>query len=161
MVFAHPGHELIVAGLMQRHRPHLLFLTRADSGGDQERETIARHGIESLGLLSTATFLDVREPDIFRWIFDCDAAPLLELRGRILAWLHDVKPSVLFGDAFELSNVMHDLGRAVLDSAWREYRRTRPCDNFELPLASRTEPELWKISASGVSVRRVRDRPSR
>jgi hypothetical protein len=145
MVFAHPGHELAVAGLMQRHRPHLLFLTRADGNNDTEREALARHGLDQLGLTGQTTFLSVHEADVYRCLLEGDVSPLLELRRRVHGWLVQVRPTTLFGDAFELTNVVHDIGRAVVDSAWREYREQTPCDNFELPLVCRTEPELWKL----------------
>jgi hypothetical protein len=145
MVFAHPGHELAVAGLLQRYRPHLLFLTRADSAGDLEREKLALHGLDQLGLAAQSTFLNVSEIDIYRWLLESALAPFLDLRDRIFQWLKEVRPTTLFGDAFELSNVIHDIGRALLDSAWREYGGGHACQNFELPLVCRTEPGLWNL----------------
>ena len=145
MVFAHPGHELLAAGLMQRHHPHLLFLTRADSAGDNEREALAQTGLEKLGLAKQTTFLGLGESDLYRGLLNGDAAPFLEMRQRVLTWLEAMRPALVFGDAFELSNVVHDIGRAVLDSAWREYSQKTPCDNFELPLVYRSEPELWNL----------------
>src|SRR5262249_583412 len=68
-----------------------------------------------------------------------------ELRQRLVGWLEDIRPNRIFGDAFELSNVVHDVGRALLDSAWREYRKSILCENFELPLVCRTEPGLWNL----------------
>ena len=145
MVFAHPGHELLVVGMMQRYRPHLLFLTRADSAGDTEREMLARHGLEKLDLAEQATFLSFGETEMYRWLLEGDVAPFLELRLQLMEWLDVVRPTRIFGDAFELSNVVHDIGRAVLDSAWREYRERFPSENFELPLVCRTEPEPWNL----------------
>ncbi|MFL4970398.1 MAG: hypothetical protein ACJ8DQ_11575 [Xanthobacteraceae bacterium] len=143
MVFAHPGHELLAAGLIQRHRPHLLFLTRADSAGDAEREALARHGLQQLGLADRTTFLSVSDLDVYRWLLEGDVASFLQLRGRLVEWLDAIRPTILFGDAFELWNVVHDTARALLDSAWRECRRRFPCDNYELPLVCRTEPGPW------------------
>jgi hypothetical protein len=145
MVFAHPGHELAAAGLLQRHKPHLLFLTRADSGGDVEREKLALYGLEQIGLTERATFLGISEPDIYRWLLEGELSPFLELRQKLLAWLEDIRPDRIFGDAFELSNVVHDIARALIDSVWREYRRRIACENFELPLVCRTEPGVWNL----------------
>jgi hypothetical protein len=150
MIFAHPGHELLVVGLMQRYRPHILFLTRADSAGDDEREALAIQGLEKLGLSERATFLHVREHDLYRWLFERDANAIMDLRRQVLDWLERVRPTRIFGDAFEVSNVTHDLGRAVLDSAWRDYCDRGYCDiasceNFELPLMYRSDPELWNL----------------
>jgi hypothetical protein len=145
MVFAHPAHELPALGLIQQYRPHLLFLTRADSAGDNERETLARHGLGQLGLLDTTTFFGIPEAEVHRWLIDCDVHAVLELRGRLLGWLDQARPDAIFGDAFELTNVVHDLGRAILDSALREWTQHHPCRSFELPLACRTDPEIWKF----------------
>jgi hypothetical protein len=130
---------------MRRHRPHVLFLTRADSAGDTEREMLAREGLERLGLAERAAFLSVSEPDLYRCLLEGDVAPLLRLRRRLLQWLDAVRPNRIFGDAFEVTNVIHDLGRALLDSAWREYCDRSACENFELPLVCRTGPELWNL----------------
>ena len=145
MVFAHPGHELLVAGLMQRLRPHILFLTCADSAGDSERETLARQGLEKLGLVEQTTFFSISEHDVYGWLLEGNVAPFLKLRHRLLEWLDAIRPSQVFGDAFELSNITHDIGRAVLDSAWREWQEQFPCRNFELPLVYRTAPEIWSL----------------
>lgn len=145
MVFAHPGHELLAVGLLQRHRPHILYLTRADSAGDEEREALAREGLERLELSKQATFLGVPEGDVHRWLLQGDVASILELRGAIADWLRRIEPMQVFGDAFELTNVVHDLGRAILDSAWRERFQRVACANFELPLVCRTDPEPWKL----------------
>lgn len=145
LVFAHPGHELLVAGLMQRLRPHILFLTRADSAGDTERETLAREGLEQLELVDRTTFLSVSEQDLYRALLDGDVKPFLELRRSVLRWLDTTRPTQIFGDAFELSNVIHDIGRAVLDSALRDYCERSLCENFELPLVCRTTSEIWNL----------------
>lgn len=142
MVFAHPGHELTTVGLLLRLRPHLLFLTRSDSAGDPTRESVALEGLRRMGLDAQATFFGVGEHDIYRWLLRGEMEPLLQLRGRIAAWLDDVQPTCVFGDAWELFNIVHDVGRVMLDSAWRSYRLKAPCTNYELPLVCRTAPDV-------------------
>jgi hypothetical protein len=145
MVFAHPAHELAALGLIQRLRPQLLFLTRADSAGDDNREELAQQALCRLDLADSATFFGITESEVYRWLIEGDLSAVLAMRSRLLAWLDQTRPDAVFGDAFELTNVVHDLGRAVLDSALREWTRTNACRNFELPLASRTSPEIWKF----------------
>lgn len=146
MVFAHPAHEILVAGLMQRHRPQLLFLTRSDSGGERDREALARAGLERLGLTDQATFLGLSEVESYGRALEGDTAFYLRLRDGILGWLREVRPAAVFGDAFELSNFHHDLTRALLDAALRAYRSSDMSPaNHECPLVCRTEPELWKL----------------
>jgi hypothetical protein len=145
MVFAHPAHELAALGLIQRLRPQLLFLTRADSAGDEDREELAQQGLRQLGLADATTFFGIAETEVYRWLIEGDRDAVLALRARLIDWLDRTRPDGVFGDAFELTNVVHDLGRAVLDSALREWTRTNACRNFELPLACRTAPEIWKF----------------
>jgi hypothetical protein len=145
MVFAHPAHELAALGLIQRLRPQLLFLTRADSAGDEDRENLAQQALRRFDLASSTTFFGIAEAEVYRWLIEGDLDAVLALRARLLDWLDRTRPDAVFGDAFELTNVVHDLGRAVLDSALREWMRTNACRSFELPLASRTAAEMWKF----------------
>jgi hypothetical protein len=96
-------------------------------------------GLGQLELTERARFLSISEPDIYRWLLEGEPSPFIELRQKLVGWLEDIRPNRLFGDAFELSNVVHDIGRALLDSAWRYYRKSVACENFELPLVCRTE----------------------
>jgi hypothetical protein len=143
MVFAHPGHEIVVAGLMQRHRPHILFLTAADSGGSAGRAELARQGLDLLGLPGRATFLNVSEVQSYAWALNGTAGRYREIGDQILGWLQEVRPAAVFGDAFELYNFHHDLGRALLDGALRRYgERFGLPRNYECPLVCRTDPNL-------------------
>jgi hypothetical protein len=141
MVFAHPGHEILVAGLMQRYRPHILFLTAADSGGETGRGELARQGLDRLGLAERTTFLNVPEVQSYAWALNGTIGPYQEIADQVLRWLHEVRPTMVFGDAFELSNFHHDLGRALLDGALRRFgERFGLPANYECPLVCRTEP---------------------
>ena len=146
MVFAHPGHELLVAGLMQHHRPHILFLTAADSGGEAGRAELAREGLDLLGLAGRATFLNFLENESYAWALSGTAEPYRKIGEQILGWLEEVRPTAVFGDAFELSNFHHDLGRALLDGALRRYgERFGLPQNYECPLVCRTDPNPTRL----------------
>src|SRR5262245_39635852 len=93
LVFANPAHEILGAGLMQRYRPHLLFVTRSDSGGESGREELAQAGLERLGLADRATFLGLSEGRSYAWARDGEVAGYLEVRDRIADWLGRVRPS--------------------------------------------------------------------
>ncbi len=146
MVFAHPAHEILVAGMLQRDRPHVLFVTRSDSGGESGREELASRGLERLGLADRATFLRQSEAESYDWALRGHTDGYLRLKEQIREWLDGVRPAAVYGDGFELSNFHHDLTRALLDAALRDHgRRHAPPENYELPLVCRTEPEPWRL----------------
>lgn len=144
MVFAHPGHELTVLGMLQRFHPEMLFVTRADSGESRERENLCRAGLRELKLENRATFLEVSEWDLFRGALTGDVQLFLSIRDRIVNWLRLARPVCVFGDAIEGYNVNHDLVRSALDSAIRCYANEKGWmpENHEIPLACHGHPIL-------------------
>lgn len=147
MVFTHPaGHELSVYGLIARFRPRILFVTRGDSDGSTNHEQLACQGLAAFELADNATFLSRSERESYERAFAGDVAYYASWQQAIYQWLEQVKPDVVFGDAFELYNFNHDMVRVVLDGAIRRYSAAgRTVRNYELALACRTEPELDKI----------------
>lgn len=146
MVFSHPGHEFLCAGMLQRFRPQILFLTRADNGRDREREATSRAGLARLGLEEHATFVGLEEAKSYRWAREGLHAPYVALRETVLAWLRRTQPTVVLGDALELTNFHHDVGRVVLDAALARYGLDRePPTNVDLPLFCRTDEGLRNL----------------
>src|SRR6056297_2305266 len=103
-VFAHPAaHELLVAGMMQRHRADVLFVTQADSGSPGSSE-IARECLEEMEFCRSLTFLEMSEVESYSRAFNGDLGFYTEYRHRIFDWLSRIQPDVIFGDALELTN---------------------------------------------------------
>ena len=142
-VFAHPAaHELLVTGLIQSSRSHLLFLTQADSASPQSSQ-IARETLEKLELCESMTFLEMSEIESYSRAFAADFGFYADYRNRILDWLFQVQPDVVIGDAQECYNFHHDLTRVLLDDAHREYSRKRPSvQNYEFANVCRTSDDL-------------------
>ncbi len=144
MVFGHPGHEVAVAGAVARFRPRVLYVTRADSGHHRGREELSMEVLDFLGLADRATFLGISEKRSYERLHAGDADYYRRLRDRIRDWLAAVDPTAVFGDAFELYNIHHDLICALLCGALRELRagEGRSVPFFELPLAPYATPDL-------------------
>src|SRR5262245_31134809 len=139
---AHPAHLLTVAGLIQRYQPHVLIWTEPTVDG-KAAPAVVRAGLDLLGLTPRTVCLDVSESRSYRWAYEGAVGPFEGLRDRILDWLRDVQPDAVLGDAFELSNFQHDVGRALLDAALRVYRVQEPTvRNYEFPLSCRTAADL-------------------
>jgi hypothetical protein len=145
IVVAHPVHLLTVAGLIQRYRPHVLIWTNSAIEGKAAPELVEK-ALAFLGLDGLATMLGIEESESYQWAYAGAIAPFARIRDDMLDWLRRVRPDMVFGDAFELSNFQHDVGRAALDAALREYRRQHASvENYEFPLSCRTEDDLSKL----------------
>jgi hypothetical protein len=140
VVVSHPVHLLTVAGMLLRWRPHLLMVLRAPTGPGAGQADLIRKGLAMAGLNDRATFLDVDEDESYRQALAGNPAMHLELADRLRAWLSQVKPQAVLGDAFEASNFQHDVVRLMLDEAVRRCRAEGlEIGNYEFPLSSRED----------------------
>lgn len=114
-VFSHPNHELAAFGLVQRLRPHLLYLT---DGGGAARVAETRRGLESIGMAEHARFLDhsegsfyaallARDATFFRQIADAVRSEIEavqaeqgERRGRLLREQGAVEQVITYADHY-------------------------------------------------------------
>jgi hypothetical protein len=131
VVVAHAAHLLTVVGMLLRWRPHVLVLNRAGVGPGVEQPRLVREGLALLGLADQATEFGIVETESYPRALVHDFDYFLKIGDRIAAWLDAVEPEVVLGDAFELSNFQHDVGRFLLDRALRG----RSVLNFEFPLS--------------------------
>lgn len=146
IVVSHPAHLLTVAGLIQRCRPKILACSGSDSSDAGKQAKIMQAGLEQIGCLAPPSFFDIDDHEAYKWVHAGDWVPFFQIRERILQWIREASPDVVLGDAFECSNYMHDVIRALLDSALREYRNDHPTvRNFEFPLACRTVEEPSRL----------------
>jgi hypothetical protein len=113
-VLSHPNHELAVFGLAQRWRPHLLYLT---DGGGEERVAQTRRGLESIGLLENARFLNFSEPSFYRGLLDRDVAFFRRVADAVRAEIDSSRPEQVFCDAVEFYNPVHDMSLPVVRAA--------------------------------------------
>ena len=140
MVFGHPAHESGVLGMVRRWRPRILYLSRADSAGEENRETLSRDLLSAAIGPGRTTFLGMPERVSYERILAGDHRWYESYLESIVDWLADVRPTVLFTDAFEFFSVHHDLTSALAAVGCR--RAGLEVDCYHLPLASNGSPDV-------------------
>ncbi|MAS96975.1 MAG: hypothetical protein CMO55_27605 [Verrucomicrobiales bacterium] len=136
-VVGHPAHLLTVLGMLIRWRPHILVLTKIDAGAGAVQTDLIREIGSTLHLDDKITFCGFDEEESYQNALSGNFSHHLEWAGKIEGWLKEVRPDQVYGDAFEVYNFHHDLGRLMLDAAVR--RRVKDgcqIENFEFPLSS-------------------------
>lgn len=128
LIFSHPNHELAVCGLIQRLRPHLIFLT---DGGSAKRVAQTEEGLERIGLRDRAQFLDYPEASFYHALLDGDVSLFREVAHRVREKLDHVGPEQVLCDAVEFYNPVHDLSLPIVLTALAE---TEGVAVFEVPL---------------------------
>ncbi len=140
LVVAHPAHLLTVAGMLQRWRPHVLTLYRAEVGGGVGQGRAVRAALERFGLADRLTNFSIDETESFDRALAGDFAFHAAAGDRIFDWLRAVRPDAVLGDAYEAYNFHHDVARLLLDGAVRCRRASgRAVANYEFPLSCRPD----------------------
>ena len=127
-VFSHPNHELAVFGLVQRLRPNFLYLT---DGGGGKRVAETRHGLQSVGLLDRARFLDYSERAFYGALLQRDVRFCENVAAAIRRETDALQAEQVFCDAVEFYNPVHDL---TLPLVLHALRGKSGVSVFELPL---------------------------
>jgi len=141
MVFSHPNHELAVFGFLQRHRPSAIFLT---DGGGEHRVAQTRRGLDSLGLLGRAFFLDYPERSFYAALLDRDVPFFREVAARTRSAFRELAPVEVLCDAVEYYNPVHDMAVPIVAAALADAPETAV---FEVPLIhqKRADRETYAV----------------
>ncbi len=141
IVFSHPNHELAIFGLLQRLRPHLVYLT---DGGGGDRLAQTRQGLESIGLLGHASFLDQTEKSFYDALLARDSEFYERIAHMVCASVQAHRPERIFCDAIEFYNPLHDISLPVVRAALRGAVNTPV---FEVPLIHQrpSEGEAYEV----------------
>lgn len=127
VVFSHPNHELASFGLLQRIKPSIIFLT---DGGGKHRVDETRKGLESIGLLGNAFFLNHTEESFYEALLRMDYGFFFKVASEVRDTFRVLKPEQILCDAVEFYNPVHDMTLAILSNAVDS-----PWDGmFEIPL---------------------------
>lgn len=137
-VVCHPAHLLTVAGMVMRLRPHILTLTKTDIGAGARQGELIQNVLSMMGLSDRLTSLNIDEDETYRQLLDGEYEELLSWPGQIKDWLDKVSPTVVIGDAYEASNIQHDIGSMMLDEALKECSAEgKSIERLEIPLLNR------------------------
>lgn len=128
VIYGHPNHELATFGLLQRLRPHLVFLT---DGGSEERLKQTRVGLSGIDLLERATFLNHREDDFYEGLLRHDTDFFAAIAEQVCEHIRDRGSEQVLCDAVEFYNPIHDMALPIAQAALKRVIRARL---FELPL---------------------------
>lgn len=149
VVLSHPNHELAIFGLLQRFRPYFVYLT--DGGGD-ERVAQTRRGLESIGLLERARFLNHPEKSFYGALLECDSAFYERVACQVRASVEVLQPEQIFCDAIEFYNPVHDMSLPIVKAA---LLGQAGASLFEAPLVYQTpaEAETYEVQRMPASRR--------
>jgi hypothetical protein len=138
VVAAHPAQLLTIAGVLQRWHPDVLVLFRAARG----RDDAACAALRSFGLAERLTSLEIDESASYAGARAGDFAFHAAVADRLFAWLRDVRPDAVLGNAYEACGYHTDVARLLLDDAVQRWRSLgRRIENYEFPLScGTTEP---------------------
>jgi hypothetical protein len=128
VIYGHPNHELATFGLLQRLKPHMVFLT---DGGSDQRLKQTRQGLSSIGLLDRATFLNHRENDFYGALLRHDTDFFAAIAEQVCEHIREIGSEQVLCDAVEFYNPIHDLALPIAQAAMKRVNRARL---FELPL---------------------------
>ncbi len=135
-VWGHPGHELALFGVLQRHPPDTIIVIT--DGGAQQRLEESQQGFRSIGLLDRVQYLGFPEHAFYAALLGADATFFRGVAAALRRALMPARPSVVFCDAVEFYNPVHDvtlpLVRAALGGA--------PVRVYEVPLVYEMTGEI-------------------
>jgi len=142
MIFGHPGHELALFGLLQRHRPAVVVIT---DGGAPERLEQSRHGLEFIGLSDRVQYLGFSEASFYDAFLSRDGEFFFDVARAVQAEVERVRPAQIFCDAVEFYNPVHDITLPIVKWAARGLPRAQL---FEIPLVYQlpgTDEERYSV----------------
>jgi len=130
----HAAHLLPVTGLILRYRPQVLLLTQTSVGPGAGQAELVQSLLERVGLAELVTALEIDEAESYRRALAGDFSFHLQMSPQIIDWLQKVRPAAVLGDAYEMSNYQHDVGRLMLDWAIKRYNSLgQVAENYEFP----------------------------
>jgi hypothetical protein len=117
VVFSHPNHELAVFGLIQRLRPHILYLT---DGGGGARLAETQRGLELIGAYDRARFLNHPESAYYAALIRRDGAFYAAIGAQICDAVDSLRAEQVFCDGVEFYNPVHDMSLPLVLHALRD-----------------------------------------
>ena len=111
-VLGHPGHELAIYGLLQRHPPAAVVVVT--DGGGVQRVRESQEGLRRIGLLERTRYLDFPEAMFYDALLDFDVPFIRRVAARVRAAIVPLAPTDVLCDAVEFYNPVHDITLPVV-----------------------------------------------
>ncbi len=176
LVVAHPGHELRVHGLCERHRPLVCVLTDGSGSGARSRLAETTALLARLGATPGPIYGRLTDRELYAALLHGEHERLVALAAELAGVLREARIEVVAGDAAEGFNPGHDLCRLLVNAAVARLAAegAPPIANLEFPLDAAPEvpggrqrspridtaAEAGSDSGSGSGSNQVSDRAS-
>jgi len=136
LIVAHPGHEVLLHGWLERVRPRILILTDGSGRSGQPRINATRQYLGSLGLQPGSIFGRFSDLEIYEKILAQDFAFFAAVATEICETLLAEPLDYVVGDSAEGYNSVHDLCRMLINCAVGQAEKLadRPLTNFDYPV---------------------------
>lgn len=117
LLLAHPGHELLLYGLIARTKPIVHILTDGSGHSSTPRIGSTDALLRDLGARRGAIFGRLSDHEAYAMILERNASLLLALAEELAAELKKQTPAMIVTDAAEGYNPVHDLCRFIAGAA--------------------------------------------
>lgn len=136
MLFAHPGHELVIHGFMERMRPVVAVLTDGSGSTGVSRVHSTTRVLDAVGATPSEFYGVVTDQACYTALLARDHDFFIDMAERLADTLIAADVTGVVGDACEGWNPLHDIWRSVSNTAvsLASNRLGRPISNFDFLL---------------------------
>jgi hypothetical protein len=137
LIIAHPGHELLLHGWLERIRPRVYVLTDGSGRTGRSRLPSTSRVLDTLGVERGSVYGRFADAELYSAILRADGMLFDALVDELVDELRNSSVTLVAGDSREGYNPAHDLCRLMIDSAVSRLRSSGgPVDNYEFDLVN-------------------------
>ncbi len=119
LLVAHPGHELVIHGFLEKLSPHVIILTDGSGATGQSRVDSTTGCLEPMGAKPTSFYGRYTDKQIYEALLSGDAELFVGVMEEVADLLATLEIDTVVGDAAEGWNPVHDIWRSVVNEAVR------------------------------------------
>ena len=153
LVVAHPGHELMVYGWLEKARPRVFVLTDGSGRSNQSRLGSTSRIISQVGAPPGVIYGRLTDQMAYAAILNHEFELFIDLARELSEGFVAEQIDFVAGDAIEGYNPMHDVCRLIINAAVKVAGRARDRQiaNFAFSLVNQSDPrpepppanEIW------------------
>jgi hypothetical protein len=117
VLLAHPGHELVIHGFVERSRPIVAVLTDGSGGRGEPRVASTTRVLENSGAEPSGFYGGFTDQQCYTALLNHDAGLFIAMAEKLADVLVDSRVETVVGDASEGWNPIHDIWRSVINTA--------------------------------------------